>query len=223
MQQEHDYLDVVLGHLSSGVVTLDENQVIRRVNASAAQILGQPLDEQVGSGLEELCTGRQLQPFCRPCSPGWMIRSRMAGRSGPDVGWATQGVDVPGCQPAPGWQQQGYVLVFEDVSDVVQAEHDAAWGEVARRLAHEIKNPLTPIQLSAERLTRKLSRFLEDEEQAFLKRMTDTIIQQVDTLKSMVNAFSEYAKAPVLMLQPVMLNDLVTEVAELYRGNAQEG
>ncbi|MEZ5479836.1 MAG: ATP-binding protein [Thiolinea sp.] len=224
LQQEHDYLDVVLGHLSSGVVTLDENRVIRRVNASAAQILGQPLDEQVGSGLEELCTGRQLQPFLQALQP-WL--------DDPEQDWQAE-VDLMSdgrrkvlmCRgaslPTKGWQQQGYVLVFEDVSDVVQAEHDAAWGEVARRLAHEIKNPLTPIQLSAERLTRKLSRFLEDEEQAFLKRMTDTIIQQVDTLKSMVNAFSEYAKAPVLMLQPVMLNDLVTEVAELYRGNAQE-
>ena len=110
-------------------------------------------------------------------------------------------------------------MVFDDVTDLIQSEHDAAWGEVARRLAHEIKNPLTPIQLSAERLSRKLSGELSSESASFLSRMTNTIIQQVDNLKSMVNAFSDYARAPSLHLQRADLNALVQEVAELYRLN----
>ena len=113
----------------------------------------------------------------------------------------------------------GSVLVFDDVTDLIQAEHDAAWGEVARRLAHEIKNPLTPIQLSAERLTRKLAGELSEDSANFLKRMTNTIIQQVDALKSMVNAFSQYARAPSLHLQRVDLNQLIHEVTDLYRLN----
>ena len=111
------------------------------------------------------------------------------------------------------------MLVFDDVTDLIQAEHDAAWGEVARRLAHEIKNPLTPIQLSAERLARKLAGELGEDSASFLKRMTNTIVQQVDNLKLMVNAFSEYARAPALHLQRVDLNVLVQEVVELYRVN----
>jgi nitrogen fixation/metabolism regulation signal transduction histidine kinase len=110
-------------------------------------------------------------------------------------------------------------LVFDDVTDLIQSEHDAAWGEVARRLAHEIKNPLTPIQLSAERLNRKLAGELSADSASFLQRMTNTIVQQVDNLKSMVNAFSDYARAPSLRLQAVNLNALVQEIAELYRLN----
>jgi nitrogen fixation/metabolism regulation signal transduction histidine kinase len=118
--------------------------------------------------------------------------------------------------------QRGVVLVFDDVSELIQAEHDAAWGEVARRLAHEIKNPLTPIQLSAERLVRKLEKELSEDSNQFLKRMTQTIIQQVDNLKSMVNAFSDYAKTPAVNLQLADLNNLVQDTAELYKANEKQ-
>jgi len=114
---------------------------------------------------------------------------------------------------------QGYVLVFDDISEVLQAEHDAAWSEVARRLAHEIKNPLTPIQLSAERLQRRLKPILDEESADLLQRMSQTIINQVDTMKKMVDAFSEYARVPELRLKEVDINSLITEVAELYRIN----
>ncbi|MGB1010335.1 MAG: ATP-binding protein [Thiolinea sp.] len=224
LQQEHDYLDVVLGHLSSGVVTLDEQMIIRRANTSADQILRHPLQQQVGRRFSDVCHELEgLKPFLEALQP-WLQAPQNDWQS--EVELAADGqrkllICRGASLPNHAIQQQGYVLVFEDVTDVVQAEHDAAWGEVARRLAHEIKNPLTPIQLSAERLARKLSRDLDHDAEAFLSRMTGTIIQQVDTLKSMVNAFSEYAKAPALVIQQVDLNKIIADVAELYRGNEQ--
>ncbi len=114
-------------------------------------------------------------------------------------------------------EQGGVVIVFDDITALLAAQRDAAWGEVARRLAHEIKNPLTPIQLSAERLRRKLLGGMNAEDAQLLERATHTIVQQVDAMKQMVNAFSEYARAPDVKLQHFNLNQLVTEVAELYR------
>lgn len=224
LQQEHDYLYVVLEHLSSGVVTLDEEQVIRRVNSAASLILGQPLQNHLGQHLAKAFAQEALKPFLQAIKP-WLDQ--------PQTDWQAE-VNLPSergrrvlvCRgaglPYDSKQQKGYVLVFEDVTDVVQAEHDAAWSEVARRLAHEIKNPLTPIQLSAERLSRKLGKSLDEDSADFLNRMTRTIIQQVDTLKAMVNAFSEYAKAPALIIQLTNLNQIVREVTELYIDNPQK-
>jgi nitrogen fixation/metabolism regulation signal transduction histidine kinase len=224
LQQEHDYLHVVLEHLSSGVITLDESGIIRRVNTAASTILNLALLEQVGKPLTQLRDDLPpLQPFLDMVQTHW--QDMQAGQEwqseitlNTDNGrliLVCRGASLP--HGAAG--QQGSVLVFDDVTDLIQSEHDAAWGEVARRLAHEIKNPLTPIQLSAERLSRKLSGELNEESANFLKRMTNTIVQQVDNLKSMVNAFSDYARAPNLHVQPVDLNALVQEVAELYRLN----
>ncbi len=116
--------------------------------------------------------------------------------------------------------EAGYVVVFDDITSLLYAQRDAAWGEVARRLAHEIKNPLTPIQLAAERLRKRLAGKLPAEEADILERATHTIVQQVESLKGMVNAFSDYARAPELKPTRVDLNELVAEVVELYR--AQE-
>jgi nitrogen fixation/metabolism regulation signal transduction histidine kinase len=123
------------------------------------------------------------------------------------------GAALPG-----GHASGGYVIVFDDVTALIQAQRDAAWGEVARRLAHEIRNPLTPIQLSAERIQHKLQARMEGPDADMLKRATGTIINQVDTMKAMVNAFSEYARPPVLKIEPVDLNALIQEVVELHRG-----
>jgi nitrogen fixation/metabolism regulation signal transduction histidine kinase len=111
----------------------------------------------------------------------------------------------------------GMVLVFDDITTLLQAQRDAAWGEVARRLAHEIKNPLTPIQLSAERMRRKLLGGMNPQDAQILERATHTIVAQVDAMKQMVNAFSEYARAPDMQFSQVDLNQLVTEVVDLYR------
>ncbi|MCA1804049.1 MAG: GHKL domain-containing protein [Xanthomonadaceae bacterium] len=113
---------------------------------------------------------------------------------------------------------EGHVIVFDDVTALLQAQRDAAWGEVARRLAHEIKNPLTPIQLSAERLRRRYLHTLQGEDAEILDRATHTIVQQVETMKEMVNAFTEYARAPRMRPERLELNLLVQEVLDLYRG-----
>jgi len=119
--------------------------------------------------------------------------------------------ELPGDTDSP----NGYAIVFDDITALLQAQRDAAWGEVARRLAHEIKNPLTPIQLSAERLRRK---YLKPEggEAELLDRATHTIIQQVEAMKQMVNAFSEYARTPRMEVSRFDVNALIRELCDLY-------
>jgi nitrogen fixation/metabolism regulation signal transduction histidine kinase len=116
----------------------------------------------------------------------------------------------------------GRVIVFDDVTDLIQAQRNAAWSEVARRLAHEIKNPLTPIQLSAERLRHKYLGKMQAEDSEALDRLTRTIVQQVEAMKTMVNAFSDYARAPRMQLRDVDVNELITDVVELYRASNSE-
>jgi nitrogen fixation/metabolism regulation signal transduction histidine kinase len=113
------------------------------------------------------------------------------------------------------------VVVFDDITTMAQAQRDAAWGEVARRLAHEIKNPLTPIQLSAERLQHKLSSKLNADDANMLQRATDTIVNQVTAMKSMVNEFSEYARAPSAILTKLNINKLIKDVSALYESNTE--
>jgi len=113
----------------------------------------------------------------------------------------------------------GYVVVFDDISHLLQAERQAAWGEVARRLAHEIKNPLTPIQLSAERLQHKLSDKLDESSAKLLRRATQTIVSQVAAMKNMVNDFANYARGPALKLSHLDVHKLIKEVLGLYEAN----
>jgi nitrogen fixation/metabolism regulation signal transduction histidine kinase len=117
----------------------------------------------------------------------------------------------------------GFVVVFDDITSMAQAQRDAAWGEVARRLAHEIKNPLTPIQLSAERLQHKLSAKLNADDANMLQRATDTIVNQVTAMKSMVNEFSEYARAPSAVLSKLNINKLIKDVSALYETAREDG
>jgi nitrogen fixation/metabolism regulation signal transduction histidine kinase len=122
-----------------------------------------------------------------------------------------------------GQSPRGCVIVFDDITALLQAQRDAAWGEVARRLAHEIKNPLTPIQLSAERMRRKLLGSMAEADAQVLDRATHTIVQQVEAMKEMVNAFSQYARSPEMELSRFDLNQLINEVAELYRSHGGQG
>jgi nitrogen fixation/metabolism regulation signal transduction histidine kinase len=119
-------------------------------------------------------------------------------------------------------EQGGYALVFDDITQLISAQRDSAWGEVARRLAHEIKNPLTPIQLSAERLRRKILPELDQHERSILDRATTTIVQQVESMKEMVNDFADYARVPQIEKTPLDLNKLIYEVVELYKNNAHD-
>lgn len=117
----------------------------------------------------------------------------------------------------------GYLVVFDDITEVISANRTVAWGEVARRLAHEIKNPLTPIQLSAERLAMKLADRLQPADAQMLIRSTNTIVNQVGSLKQMVDDFREYARTPPAVMQRIDLNALVADVLSLYGWDPGDG
>ncbi len=233
MKRQHDYLNIVLDNMTSGVITLDDDFVIRRINTAAEQLLLNPLRKFRGETLKTMCEERSdLSPFYESIEP-YLIDATLGDEGSSDSQkevWQTdilivlegvqhnlvcRGVALPELTDGT----QGHVLVFDDISEVLQAEHDAAWSEVARRLAHEIKNPLTPIQLSAERLQRRLKPVLDKESADLLDRLSNTIVNQVDTMKKMVDAFSEYARVPELKLKDVDINSLISEVTELYRIN----
>lgn len=224
VQRQHDYLNVVLDHLTSGVITIDDQGVIQRINRAAEHVLQVPLSDFINRNLSGVGTQHEgLQPLLDAIHPHlereekeWQCEVSLLLPAGRQM-LVCRGAALP---PSAD-DSKGYVLVLDDITEVVQAEHEAAWSEVARRLAHEIKNPLTPIRLSAERLQHRLQPELSEDSADLLKRMSRTIVNQVDNLKAMVDAFSEYARAPALKLQPVDLNALVTDVAELYKVNDQ--
>jgi nitrogen fixation/metabolism regulation signal transduction histidine kinase len=207
VEQQKAYLEVVLGNLSSGVLSLDHDLTLRTANRAAEQILDVPLALCIGLTLDEISTEHEhLQPLRQA------VQERA--RLGVDLAWRGSTLGLHDAEHA------GQVLVFDDITNLIQAQRDAAWGEVARRLAHEIKNPLTPIQLSAERLRHKCSGSMPEADRELLERHTETIVQQVELMKGMVNAFSDYARPPRLERAPLALNPLVEELAELYRGTA---
>ncbi len=236
LKRQHDYLNIVLDNMTSGVITLDDDFVIRRINTAAEQLLLAPPKTFSGKMLEDVCTETSgLLPFYESVKPYLLNEEAIEHTAinkqakvwqtdillvleGAQHSLVCRGVALP--EHTDG--TQGFVLVFNDISEALQAEHDAAWSEVARRLAHEIKNPLTPIQLSAERLQRRLKPILDEESADLLDRMSNTIINQVDTMKKMVDAFSEYARVPELKLKDIDINSLITEVSELYRINLSQ-
>lgn len=221
-EREKTYLGAVLGRLSSGVITLGRDQSVRAVNMAASQILGIDPEMARGCKLRELETRvPELQAFIHALvmhvdnlDEEWREEVVLLGNRGRKT-LMCQGSRLPSVKNVPG----GFVVVFDDVTALIQAQHDAAWGEVARRLAHEIKNPLTPIQLSAERLRHKYLHTMSAEDAEVLDRSTHTIVQQVQAMKEMVQAFSEYARAPKLQLQPLLMQTVIEEVLDLYRGD----
>ena len=225
VQRQHDYLNIVINHLTSGVMTLTTDNVVRRINVAADELLHIEGNDIINQKLESSAKCCQFfSDFATALLP--LLNSGNRGE------WRTEIVVVHNnkrhlllCRGAPLPHllsgESGTVIVFDDVTEMVQAEHDAAWSEVAMRLAHEIKNPLTPIQLSAERLQHRLLPELSEESGDLLKRMTQTITQQVDNMKTMVNAFSDYAKTPALQLQQIDVNNLIKDVVVLYQENEQ--
>ena len=215
------YLQAVLERLSSGVISLDHQQCLRTANPAAAQILNLPLDKMVGQSLTQLQNNYSsllplcmtVQPYLKEHAQDWREEITLFGTRGRKI-LMCRGTQLR--QPNAEQYAGGYVIVFDDITTLIQAQRDAAWSEVARRLAHEIKNPLTPIQLSAERLRQKYLPKLSAQEANTLDRMTHTIIQQFDTMKEMVNAFSDYAKTPNINKEPLNLNQLINEVLDLY-------
>ena len=223
VEQQKAYLEVVLGNLSSGVLSIDHDLALRTANRAAEQILDVPLSDCLGQTLEQIASDyERLQPLHKAWDEraqlgvglAWQEEVTLFGARGRQV-LICRGTTLAASDP----EHAGQVLVFDDITTLIQAQRDAAWGEVARRLAHEIKNPLTPIQLSAERLRHKYSPTMAPDDREVLERHTETIVQQVELMKGMVNAFSEYARPPQLARKPLSLNPLVEELVELYRGS----
>lgn len=219
-ESERANLAIILARLSTGVVSLQSDMIVRTANRAANMILGEGLEEGVGRHLGELGENdsllRQFSDACleliRRGDEEWREQFSLQSPTG-------QRLLMCACTPLPRENEMpgGFVLVFEDVTVMLRAQREAAWGEVARRLAHEIKNPLTPIRLSAERLRQKLRASLSESDARMLDRSTETIVQQVEAMKEMVNAFSEYARAPRFEMSRIDLNKLVREVTDLYR------
>jgi nitrogen fixation/metabolism regulation signal transduction histidine kinase len=222
VEAERAGLAVILARLSTGVVSLGPDLMVRTANQAASGILGVDLEAAVGA------------PFGESINEGELFRHFLAAvkarLDAEQLDWREQ-LELPSdtgkrvlmcaCTELPndGGGASGVVLVFDDITTLLQAQRDAAWGEVARRLAHEIKNPLTPIQLAAERMQRKFLGSMNAQDAQILERATHTIVAQVDAMKQMVNAFSEYARAPDMHFSPFDLNQLITEVVELYRSH----
>ena len=219
VESERAALAVILARLTSGVISLEPDLRVRVANRAAGNILGVDFDQAAGQPLAELAARHPLLGQLHAA----MRRHLDAGESE----WREQvtlksdagrrelvcaSTTLPGDSGIAG----GQVLVFDEVTQLLQAQRQAAWGEVARRLAHEIRNPLTPIQLSAERMRRKLFRGLAPADAELLDRSTQTIVQQVEAMKQMVAAFSEYAKAPEMQFSEIDVNALIRQVSDLY-------
>ena len=214
------YLESILANISAGVLVFDRQFVLRNANAGAHTILDEDFGDLFAATVDDWPRQHEL---------GQAIRRGFGGRSGE---WHSQlEIERPNGMPQvlllrgstlPEAGGGGHVVVFDDVTRLIAAQRSAAWGEVARRLAHEIKNPLTPIQLSAERLQMKLADKLANGDAEFLDRGTRTIINQVQSMKRMVDDFRDYARMPAPEVAPLDLNDLVEEVLGLYETSHAE-
>ena len=219
-------LQTILDNLTAGVIVMDAQGLIRSFNPGATRILHVPLSDFVGQPLADIdgladfggSIQHQFDDFLTQQADlpldHWQRSFELGGGSSPLQGpfdrtltLVARGAELPG---------DARLLVFDDISDIVSAQRAQAWGEVARRLAHEIKNPLTPIQLSAERLEKKLAGKLEPGDQAVLTKSVKTIVDQVEAMKRLVNDFRDYARLPAAELKPVDLNALVTDIFLLY-------
>lgn len=220
-------LQTILDNLTAGVIVLDVRGLIQSSNPGASRILRAPLQDYQGQSLGEvpgleIFAKDVLAQFADYLSNNaaqtlahWQqsFELHAAGHGASDnaITLIARGAKMPGTRE--------YLLVFDDISDMVSAQRAQAWGEVARRLAHEIKNPLTPIQLSAERLEMKLTGKLALPEQALLTKSVKTIVDQVEAMKRLVNEFRDYARLPTAELVPVDLNALINDVLQLYHSD----
>jgi len=224
LQLQSEYLETVLGSLTAGVLTVDDDRKVVTANSAAEEILGMPDGFFAGKSLAECATkARYLAPLAE------LIGRQM--KRGPtewqrEIGLQAHGrttvLLVRGSRLGREISHVGgTVIVFDDVTMLNQAQREAAWAEVARRLAHEVKNPLTPIRLAAERLRMKLAGKLDEKDSGILDSATGTIVAQVEALRSLVDAFGDYAQGPQLNREPLRLDELVQEVVELYKHEDQ--
>ncbi len=232
LEHSKAYLESILANLTAGVFVFDRQFRLSTANRGAERIFRQPFQSILGAPLDHIGV---LAEFGAMVKKAFAERDAASTNGTADGGHWQQQFSVPvagetepltllvrgarlvsSTENIEDMQTAGYVVVFDDISDVISAQRSVAWGEVARRLAHEIKNPLTPIQLSAERLQMKLSDKLAPQDADVLKRGATTIVNQVAAMKRMVDDFREYARTPPAVLANLQLNDLVSEVLTLY-------
>ncbi|MEY3980732.1 MAG: hypothetical protein RLZZ375_2161 [Pseudomonadota bacterium] len=228
------YLESVLANMSAGVIVFDEQWQLVTFNASAERILRLELKPLLGTAMSLIPA---LSAFRDPVMRSFsrLNAQAAADQSEGDAQHWQQQIEIPRERGSnysdstditllargshlPVGAGRGYIIVFDDITDVISGQRSIAWAEVARRLAHEIKNPLTPIQLSAERLHMKLQPKLAGDDVALLERGTNTIVNQVVAMQQMVDNFRDYAKTPPPLLQALDLNALISEILELYSG-----
>lgn len=228
LERSNVYLESVLSNLSSGVLVFDEMFRVTMFNQGAQSILhvdlrsvkGRPLETADGAfALSQLIR----QAFAAHTAVGserlfWQQQFELELEAATDNETKKHIITLlaRGTHLRVDGRGNGYLVVFDDISEVISANRTVAWGEVARRLAHEIKNPLTPIQLSAERLAMKLAGRLNETDAAMLTRSTNTIVNQVASLKKMVDDFREYARTPPAQMQNININNLIADVLALY-------
>lgn len=223
------YLESVLANMSAGVMVLDSHFRLITCNGSVNRILQHDFAPHIGMALNAI---EGLEAFAQPVTKAFSEQSAQSAADDAEEGefhWQQQ-IEIPRKSEdgdsaitvfargsrLPVEDGARYIVVFDDISDVISAQRSIAWGEVARRLAHEIKNPLTPIQLSAERLQMKLEGKLPSPDAAILQKGTTTIVNQVQAMKRMVDDFRDYAKTPSAVLEPLNLNALIEEILGLY-------
>jgi nitrogen fixation/metabolism regulation signal transduction histidine kinase len=216
------YLQAIIKNLKSGVLTLDKNMRLKTINDASNHILNADLYKHLGKPLSEILQRDdsahlshffdEIIPYFNKDTKAWSEQFTFNCKEGEKI-LLVHGSTLPSLDQKLG----GYVIVIEDITALVQAQLHAAWRDVAKRLAHEIKNPLTPIQLSAERLHYKLEDKLDTDDQKLLGRMTDTIIEQVNAMQNMVQAFTEYADTPDLEISPFDINALIKDITSMYQ------
>ena len=217
-ERHQAYLESVLANLSAGVLAFDADFRLQAANRGAATILHDDLatlgDQPLTAWSRHVALATAIVAGFRDQGPEWQQQLELEGTDGVPQALLLRGSTLPEVGGA------GYVVVFDDISQLLSAQRSIAWGEVARRMAHEIKNPLMPIQLSAERLQLKLAERLDDAGRDMLNRSITTIVNQVEAMKHMVNDFRDYARTPPPILAPLDLNELVREMLHLYEADA---
>jgi len=218
-EMQRFYLETVLSRLSSGVLVLDQDHVIRTANNSSLLILGIPMPDLIGHHIRTIADKHEsLDQFCRlieknllSSETDWREQISL-NRENARAILMCSGTTLPPSHNI----QQGHVIVIDDITAIIQGQRNATWSDMARRLAHEIKNPLTPIQLATERLRAKYLPDMDSDQIDTFNRLTNTIIQQVETMKDMVNSFTDFSRIPEMNLQLTDINELISEVVDLY-------
>ena len=224
LESARSYLETVLAHLSSGVIVINADMEIKSFNIAASKILQVDLSKNTDQLITSISNkNKLLKDFVMS------IQEEIKAASSKKQFEITKQFEIKyeknnqvlslQITLLPQNKANNYVLMIDDITMMIQAQRDAAWSEVARRLAHEIKNPLTPIQLSAERIKHKLGSKLNKEDTDILDKAVLTIVNQVDAMKTMVNEFSEYARAPKLNIELTDINETIKEISHLFENS----